>query len=162
MITYVARVLLIGVCTLVVTFRAYRSIGRWSCVLFVTVGLMGVWLDCCFLFFISLDFGVGRSAYLILDLFIRLLQYIRILSYYILPFILYTLFCTDASLPRGLHSCMQVSIDDPVDLLSNRIYFYLVGYPLSSTTGRVWKFISFCCIYFFMQDGTLSHQLYLS
>lgn len=48
MITIGARVLLIEVCTLVVTFRAYGSISRWSCVLFVTVGLMGAWLDCFF------------------------------------------------------------------------------------------------------------------
>ena len=54
------------------------------------------------LFFLkSLYLGAGQYTYLILDLLIRLFQYIKILDHSLLSFILCTLFCTDAPLPGG-------------------------------------------------------------
>jgi len=60
---YGARGLLIGVYRLIGTFRAYRGLSRWSCVLFVPVELMGAWLGCCFIIFDKFRFR-SRSVHL--------------------------------------------------------------------------------------------------
>ena len=82
------RGLPISVYRVINTFWACRVLHRSSSVLFVHAELIGSLLC----FFISFELISSYYSYLLLDVFIGLFQYIRILAHSILPFIICILF----------------------------------------------------------------------
>ena len=93
---------MIGVRKQIDTFQAYGGLSSWSYVLFVHAELIGACLAFCFIVLISLDLGVGKYTYLILNLFFGLFQYIRMPAHSLFYHI-----CTYTSLPWGryIHEC---------------------------------------------------------
>lgn len=129
--------------------------------LFAPAELMGAWLGGCF-FYISLDLGESQYTYVILYLFIRLFQYIRIPAQSLLSFILCILFCTNGPFPRAMYSCMQIPTENQIDLLTVGLTSIWLTRPFPQKQPEFGGSLDFVVYIFIGRIGPCSTNLYYS